>query len=154
MWPQNWGSNPFADGLNQWVWGHGRSGPYSVVWFWIIQSDDTIVASINIVRQGQSVFSTCDPDVLIIRPFDANGRIVYPVPYNTTATLEGIFINVDAGSSIGKFAFTARQSHIVQRRGEPTTYRRWIGDFSGGLQGDGNANSTGYALWEQMGPFA
>lgn len=115
--------------------------------------DNAIVASVNIVRQGQSVLSTCDSDVLTIRPFDADGRVGYRVPYNTTATLEGVFINVDAGSSIGKFAFTARQRRIVEQRGAPTTYTRWTGDLTGELQGDGRANSTGCALWEQMGPF-
>ncbi|ROV96235.1 hypothetical protein VMCG_07725 [Cytospora schulzeri] len=150
---KNWGSNSYADVLNQWYWGHGRSGSYSIVFFWIIQDNGKIVASAYITRDGQIIYSTCDPDSVVIRPFGTGG-IVYPVPFNGSASLEGLYINIDAGEDIGKFAFTAQQTNVIQTDGDPSTYRRWIGSLTGGVQARDGENSTGFALWEQMGPFS
>ncbi|ROV98136.1 hypothetical protein VPNG_08589 [Cytospora leucostoma] len=150
---KNWGTNPYADVLNQWYWGHGRSGPYSVVFFWIIQDNGEIVASAYLARDEHIIYSTCDPTSAVIRPFGKDG-IVYPVPFNGSASLEGLYINIDAGEEIGNFTFTAQQSHVIQSDGDPSTYRRWIGSLKGGVQAPGSENSTGFALWELMGPFS
>lgn len=89
----------------------------------------------------------------MIRPFGAEG-IVYPVPFNGSASLEGLYVSVDAGGDVGRFAFTAQQSNLIQTDDDPSTYRRWIGSFTGGLQDGGEGNRTGIALWEQMSPFS
>ncbi|ROV93912.1 hypothetical protein VSDG_06284 [Cytospora chrysosperma] len=149
---KNWGTNSYSDVLNQWYWGHGRSGPYSVVFFWIIQDNGEIVASAYVTKHDKVIYSTCDPESVVIRPFDTEG-IVYPVPFNGSASLEGLYINIDAGNGTGKFAFTAQRSNVIQTDGNPSTYRRWIGSLTGGAQANGE-NSTGFALWEQMGPFS
>ncbi|KUI73015.1 Hydroxyneurosporene dehydrogenase [Cytospora mali] len=150
---KNWGTNSYADVLNQWYWGHGRSGPYSVVFFWIIQDNGEIVASAYLTQHDQIIYSTCDPDSVVIRPFGTEG-IVYPVPFNGSASLKGLYVNIDAGEDIGQFAFTTLEENVIQTDGNPSTYRRWIGSFTGGLQGRGRENSSGSALWEQMGPFS
>lgn len=123
------------------------------MFFWIIQDNGEVVASAYITQHDQVIYSTCDPNFVVIRPFGTRG-IVYPVPFNGSASLEGLYINIDAGEDIGKFAFTAQQTNVIQSDGDPSTYRRWIGSLTGGLQDNDKENSTGFALWEQMGPFS
>lgn len=123
------------------------------MFFWIIQDNGEIVASAYVTQHDQIIYSTCDSNSVVIRPFGTGG-IVYPVPFNGSASLEGLYINIDAGNETGKFAFTAQQSGVIQTDGDPSTYRRWIGSLTGGVQAHDGETSTGFALWEQMGPFS
>ena len=104
-----------------------------------------ITSSAYITKDSENLYSGCG-DGIIVRPYGEG--VTYPIPANSTAAVEGVTIYVDA-RNVGKFAFTTKQTSLVETLA--SGYWRWIGTFSGGLVG--GLNSTGIALWEQMGPF-
>ncbi|KAH8706049.1 hypothetical protein BGW36DRAFT_272493, partial [Talaromyces proteolyticus] len=71
---KNWSNQPFADAVKSWYWGHGRLGPYSVVWYDAIAADGTEYVSGYAVQNGQVVSSTCSG--VKVRPIGVNSE--YP----------------------------------------------------------------------------
>ena len=58
--PQNWGDQPFVDNVESWLWGHGRLGPYSIVWFDLVHPNGTQYLSAYASQSGTIVSSQCD----------------------------------------------------------------------------------------------
>lgn len=129
--------------MNQWYWGHGRSGELSVVWFYHLNSADQVSASAYIAKNNKIIHAACSG--ITVRPFGKG--VTYPGPPPAEVTIDGYAIHIDAGR-LGEYAFTATATQVL---GVLFGYGRWMGTFEGGRIG--GKNSTGLALWEQMGPF-
>ncbi|KAH8585308.1 hypothetical protein B0O99DRAFT_696652 [Bisporella sp. PMI_857] len=134
-----WGVITAIGGVNQWYWGRGKAGNYSVVWYYVLFPDGTTVTSAYILKDSKVVYAGCD-DKIVVRPYGEG--ITYPISGSFDG-LEGYTINIDAGS-IGKFAFTSQRVHAVG--GTTDMYHRWIGNLTGGIIG--GTNATGPSLWE------
>ncbi|WVF66678.1 hypothetical protein IAT40_001419 [Kwoniella sp. CBS 6097] len=168
---KNWGPYLFGTFIDQWYWGHGRAGPYSVVWFSLIpktgQADTKSLGWVS--KDGEVLYSSCgaggDDTTITVRPYGEG--VVFPIPGpNMTSNIDGFDITFNpsqGGDGYGKgkdrgyaFRFTKK----VYTQADFDQYARWIGTIEGGALagGDGRGggeegNVTGSALCEQMGPF-
>lgn len=140
---QNWGATPFyTGGLNQWYWGHGRLGECSLVWFYVVSQDLSVVASAYVAKDGQIQY--VGEGAIQVRP--TGPGVPYPIPLGFNGTIEGLTIDIDAGD-YGIFNITAQQTNVVA---VTQIYKRWVGTLSGHKAG--GPTQHGIAVWEQMGP--
>ncbi|WVQ94287.1 hypothetical protein IAU59_001366 [Kwoniella sp. CBS 9459] len=159
---KNWGPYLFNSLIDQWYWGHGRAGDYSVVWFYLIPK--TGIADIKalgwVSRNGEVLYSSCaegNDTTITVKPYGEG--VVFPIPGpNMTSDIDGFDITFNPSSDSGKggygkdegFAF--RFTKKIYTQADLDQYARWIGSIEGGPIGD-DKNATGSALCEQMGPF-
>jgi hypothetical protein len=136
---QNWGVQPFAANVDSWYWGHGRLGPYSIVWFDVIGADGNEYVSSYAALDGTIIASSCSG--IKVRPTGENSQ--YP-PVVSAGNPEGFHIDLDLPS--GKvLEVQVTTSLVVVDIG---LYARYTGELSGGVQG--STVYTGVALYEEF----
>ncbi|KAJ7435498.1 hypothetical protein B0H11DRAFT_2257159 [Mycena galericulata] len=57
----NWSPVPFATSLASWYWGHGRIGPYSLVWFDFLDTSGIEHVSAFLFENGAILGASCAP---------------------------------------------------------------------------------------------
>ena len=124
---QNWGVQPFAQNVGSWYWGHGRLGPYSIVWFDVLDPTGTEYVSAYAAQNGSIVSAQCGG--LKVRPAGANST--YP-PVQSSGDPEGFRIELDLGG-VGVLEVNVTNV-LVAVQGEDY-YTRWLGRIEGGLNG-------------------
>ncbi|KAJ6508664.1 hypothetical protein C8R45DRAFT_815150 [Mycena sanguinolenta] len=65
---QGWGPQPFSNTVRSWYWGHGRVGPYSVVWFDIMTPSGTEYVSAYASKGEDVITLSCDSESTRARP--------------------------------------------------------------------------------------
>lgn len=137
---ENWGSQPFTSVVGSWYWGHGRLGPYSIVWFDALSPDGIESVSAYVTLHGRVVASSCTG--IKVRPL---GNATYP-PKAGDAPPAGFGLEIDLGLSQGGLLVVnaTNEVHVVNT----TTYHRWSGRLSGGFQGQ--EQLSGNALYEEF----
>lgn len=73
---KNWADQPFAANVHSWYWGHGRLGPYSIVWFDVVGADGNEYISSYAALNGQIIATSCSPGSIMVRPTGRNSQ--YP----------------------------------------------------------------------------
>jgi hypothetical protein len=86
---KNWGDQPFFDSVGSWYWGHGRLGPYSVVWFDALDINGTEHSSSYVAKDGKILSAGCGDKSVLVRPW--GGDDTYPPP-ETTANPYGFIL--------------------------------------------------------------
>jgi hypothetical protein len=117
---QNWGDVPLGSTFSSWYWGHGRAGPYSVVWFDLLTVNGTEYRSSYVAHCGKILNAACDG--IKVRPFGANSS--YP-PTPTTGSPSGYDIELLVGPDIT----TAKATVTHEFLNAPGLIQRWIGSF-------------------------
>jgi hypothetical protein len=140
---KNWGDVPFTDAVQSWYWGHGRLGPYSLVWFDALSTSGEEYFSGYVTNGTDVIEESCSSASVIVRPFGANSD--YP-PTPQSGVPDGFDITFDLGS-LGTLSVQATTQTILIPGGAGTTYGRYIGPLEGTLDG---VSYTGTALWEQF----
>ncbi|KFY46509.1 hypothetical protein V495_02405 [Pseudogymnoascus sp. VKM F-4514 (FW-929)] len=92
---KNWGDKPFTTHVSSWYWGHGRLGPYSIVWFDVLGKDGTEYFSSYAAKDGKIIVAACGPGTIKVRPTGKNSQ--YP-PKITSGNPEGLHIDLDLGA--------------------------------------------------------
>jgi hypothetical protein len=140
---QNWSDQPFAENVISWYWGHGRVGPYSIVWFDFLATNGVEHVSAYAAKDGKILVSSCDLSSIRVRPTGENAT--YP-PLLTTGPPSGYHITLDLGAEDGvlELDVAAIQSLIAT-----PVYRRWAGNITGAVGTEG-AVEAGVALFEQF----
>ncbi|KAL4957610.1 hypothetical protein BDW69DRAFT_200454 [Aspergillus filifer] len=139
---KNWGDVNFAQQVGTWYWGHGRVGPYSLVWFDYVspkpEQNNRVAAYVS--RGGEILTSHCSG--ITVRPFGENST--YP-PLMSTGAPTGFNISVEIpGGEDMEFAATAK--YIVA--GSPMVgYVRWTGSLEVEVDGE---RMVGETLYEQF----
>jgi hypothetical protein len=136
---QNWGVQPFEANVNSWYWGHGRLGPYSLVWFDVLGADGNEYVSSYAALDGEIIASSCSG--IKVRPVGKNSQ--YP-PVDTTGTPEGYYISLNLPR--GQVLEVNVTTTLVTI--DAGTYARYLGELSGGVQG--STVYSGVALYEQF----
>ena len=137
---QNWGSRPFNDSVIAWYWGHGRLGPYSIVWFDFAPVDGTEIASIYVARNNKIIHTACSTGAVraigdgIVFPPTQTSPI--PAGFNISTTIKGV----------GLLSIQVAHRQVISAAGG--AYGRWIGELSGGFEHD--IIYHGPALYEQF----
>ena len=112
--PQNWGDQPFVENVESWFWGHGRLGPYSIVWFDLIHPNGTQYLSAYVAQNGTIVSSQCDG--IQVQSMDP----------------EGLHIDFDLGDK-GVLGVNVTDIFVTLQGGD--VYTRSLGRLEGGLHG-------------------
>jgi hypothetical protein len=136
---QNWGARSFADNVGSWYWGHGRLGPYSIVWYDALTPAGAEYLSAYVTVGGKIIGSQCSG--ITVRPSGANST--YP-PTLTSGDAEGFHIAIDLGTAGTLTVDVSRQVTLVNT----TAYKRWTGSLRGGIEG--SETWWGAALYEQF----
>ncbi|EXJ70151.1 uncharacterized protein A1O5_06219 [Cladophialophora psammophila CBS 110553] len=125
---KNWGAKRLPSTVTSWYWGHGRVGPYSLVWFDAIAIDGDEYISGYLAKNGTVVSSGCSG--ILVRPTRVNSE--YP-----PAPLQGdpSGFHIEYTTSEGKFVVDV-ENHAVAW--EPPLvsggYTRWTGNITGGFE--------------------
>lgn len=72
---KNWGNQSVIDGPRYTDWGHGRLGPFSVVWYSLFDYAGNESRRSFVTRDdGEVLLVSCDPDALVVRQRGGGGR--------------------------------------------------------------------------------
>lgn len=138
---KNWGAAAVESSARFWYWGHGRVGPYSLVWFDGMTPDGKEYFASLITEQGEIVSQSCEPNSVEVRPWGENAE--FPPVRGATAP-SGYSLRYALGEGS---AFVANFTREVSQT-ETDFYKRMIGSFSGGIEG--GEQYEGRALCDQF----
>jgi hypothetical protein len=122
-----------------WYWGHGRLGPYSIVWFDVLANNGSEYVSSYAAANGSIITSSCSG--IKVRPTGLNSQ--YP-PVITSGNPQGFHIDLDLGSE-GILEIDVTTQVTVA---DVLLYTRWTGTMSGGVKG--GPLYKGVALYEEF----
>ncbi|MCJ1400030.1 hypothetical protein MMC11_003233 [Xylographa trunciseda] len=137
---KNWGDTDFNDNVDSWYWGHGRLGPYSIVWYDGLSPNGLESVSGYVARDGKILGAVCTATT--VRPTGSNST--YP-PSIGVGPPAGLHIEIDLGAE-GKMIVEATSTFNIVNIGG--LYYRWTGSLAGGIEGQ--PSFTGTALWEEF----
>ncbi|MCJ1420335.1 hypothetical protein MMC32_006692 [Xylographa parallela] len=137
---QSWAVTSFTNNVGSWFWGHGRLGPYSVVWWDTLTPAGAEHVSGYVARGGKILGVVCTATT--VRPTGANST--YP-PTIGVGPPEGLHIEINLGSEGSMIVDAATTFNVVDAEG---VYYRSTGTLTGGIEGQ--PSFTGTALWEEF----
>lgn len=119
------------ESVRSWYWGHGRLGPYSLVWFSYLALNDptnaTYVSS-YVAKDGQAIVSSCNTSLLEVRPVGRVGTTGGRYPPHVGDVPEGFRLQFDLGTE-GLLKVNVSAGTVVAGDGE--YYMRWTGNMTG-----------------------
>lgn len=132
---KNWGPQSIIDGPRYWDWGHGRLGPYSIVWYNLLdyhgqESRKSFVYKSNEDGEGEFLLLSCSQDSMKVR--QKGGKAACP-PKTGLLETKGLTINytLDNGK---KFNVDVTTDALV--RDESGAYQRVNSVLKGGIEGE------------------
>ncbi|KZO94778.1 hypothetical protein CALVIDRAFT_565513 [Calocera viscosa TUFC12733] len=137
----NWGNQSFAADLGSWYWGHATFGPWSLVWWDMMDVNGNEHQLGYASYNGQIISNTCAG--ISVRPTGANSA--YPPVAGLLPS--GFYIVYDLGLTNGILVVNTTNTQTVVEY--PGLYSRWVGSVVGGVTGE--TTYTGVALYEEMG---
>ncbi|KAJ7775981.1 hypothetical protein DFH07DRAFT_983139 [Mycena maculata] len=141
---KNWSDQVFAAHVASWYWGHGRVGPYSIVWFDFLDKTGTESVSAYVAKDGKIVAASCTLGSITVRPTGQNAT--YP-PVLSTPNPTGYHIAIDLGEEGTLAVDVTVLTTLITVNPE---YARSIGNVSGTLMPASGAPTmglTGMALF-------
>ncbi|PLB47357.1 hypothetical protein P170DRAFT_478209 [Aspergillus steynii IBT 23096] len=137
---KNWGDQLFSDHVVTWYWGHGRLGPYSLVWFDVLHPSGRKYVSGYVARDGEVVENSCDTEDVQVQPF---GPMVVSPSASDGSSTDGFTVAMELED--GPLRVTVKnRATIVPGK----TYRRWLGSMSGGIVDE--TQYEGVGIWEEF----
>lgn len=127
---KNWGNKSIIDVPRYWDWGHGRLGPYSVVWYNLLDYNGTESRRSFVVKDGEALLKSCSSDVMVVR--QKGGKAAWPP---TTGLLETEGLSVNYTLPDGKTLAIDVTTDIIVRD-ESGAYQRANGALRGGIVGE------------------
>ncbi|KAJ7076688.1 hypothetical protein B0H15DRAFT_941228 [Mycena belliarum] len=132
---KNWSDQIFTTHVASWYWGHGRVGPYSIVWFDFLDRTGTEFVSAYASKDNKIIAATCAPGSIEVRPTGQNAT--FP-PVLNLGGLGRLEVNVTV---------------LVPLIGLNPAYARSFGSISGSIvpvEGHASKPLIGTALLEQF----
>jgi len=136
----NWGDRSWTADLGNWYWGHAHFGPYSIVWFDMMDITGVEHQLGYVAKNGVAIANSCG--AMAVRPTGANSA--YPPVPGLLPT--GFHITYPMGSAGTLQVNITNYNSIVDY---PDLYTRWVGNVVGGVIGQ--TMYTGIGLYEEMG---
>ncbi|KAL0932344.1 uncharacterized protein CTRU02_213297 [Colletotrichum truncatum] len=135
---KNWGNQSIIDGPRYWDWGHGRLGPYSVVWYNLLDYNGNESRRSYVVKDGQVLLVSCNPESMTVR--QRGGKAAWPP---TTGLLETDGLTIQYNLPNGEIlAFNVTTELIV--KDESGIYQRANGLIEGGIVGQETFTGRGH----------
>lgn len=125
---QNWGDRAVPESASQWYWGHGRMGPYSVVFFDSLNVNAKEYNAGFVTDDGRVLEVSCTQKSAVARPWGLNSE--YP-PTAASQPPEGLGLQFQLGDGSNFAANYTSETVIVSIPG----YLRTIGVVEGGIEG-------------------
>ncbi|KAF7362587.1 hypothetical protein MVEN_00607400 [Mycena venus] len=144
---KNWSDQPFTTHVASWYWGHGRVGPYSIVWFDFLDLKGTEFVSAYASKNDKIVAASCTPRSIKVRPTGPNAT--YP-PVLSSPNPSGYHISLDLGAREGSLEIDVTVlANLVDVNPE---YARLLGNMSAELVPPTGRKKyfTGMALFDQF----
>lgn len=138
---KNWGHASVITSPKYWDWGHARSGPYSVVWYDLVDYNNTEHVSAYAVRDGEAIQVSCADTALQVRQCGNNGT--YP-PAAGLAEAKSLTAQFDLGAE-GVLVANVTKGLIVHN---DVVYVRAVGSVNGGIKG--KESFEGRAFFEEF----
>ncbi|KAJ7609990.1 hypothetical protein DFH06DRAFT_1374747 [Mycena polygramma] len=110
---KNWSDLPLVTNLASWYWGHGRIGPYSIVWFDFLALNGTEFVSAYASKDNSILAASCQPGSIRVRPTGKNST--YP-PHISTGPPSGYNITLDMGRE-GLLELNGRVTGVLKAAG-------------------------------------
>ncbi|KAF7308243.1 hypothetical protein HMN09_00672200 [Mycena chlorophos] len=85
---QNWSNVPLVTHVQSWYWGHGRVGPYSIVWFDGLDLNGTEHVSAYVAQDNKISFASCTLGSIQVRPIPDAYPPVVSTPNPTGYTID------------------------------------------------------------------
>ncbi|RSL41030.1 hypothetical protein CEP53_013011 [Fusarium sp. AF-6] len=126
---KNWGNQSIIDGPKYWDWGHGRFGPYSVVWYNLLDYQGKETRRSFVVKYGKVLMVSCDPKSMQAR--QKGGKAAWPP---TTGLLETDGLSILYTLPDGQELVVNVTTEIIVRD-ESGAYQRANGIIKGGIKG-------------------
>jgi hypothetical protein len=139
---KNWGSQPFINAVESWTWGHGRLGPYSLVWFDALDWENKEYVSAYVARGGKVLSASCHGHSVKVRPTGPGTATTYPPTANSTIPT-GYKVQFELPEGL----LTVHLSNDVFLVHDPS-YLRWKGTMRGSFAH--GPSFEGHGLWEQF----
>ncbi|KAH8888945.1 hypothetical protein GQ53DRAFT_723713 [Thozetella sp. PMI_491] len=79
---KNWGDRTVLKSPKYWDWGHARLGPYSLVWYDLLDYNNMEYRRSYIAKDGEIIALKCDDTAVTIRPLGGNST--WPSPEGLT----------------------------------------------------------------------
>ncbi|KAF7308245.1 hypothetical protein HMN09_00672400 [Mycena chlorophos] len=134
---KNWANIPFTTHVQSWYWGHARVGPYSIVWFDMLDLNNTEHVSAYVSRGDEILVGSCNPGTIQVRP----QPMAYP-PTLSTPDPTGYQISIPSE----KMQVTV--GGLVPLIGANPEYVRFFGNLTAVVDGGKVYHGTG--LMEQF----
>ena len=141
---KNWADAPFVADITTWYWGHGRLGPYSVVWFDTLDTNGKEHVSGYVAKDSVVLTASCANDAASVRPIGKNSQ--FP-PTIVTGNPDGFHVTIDLGQH-GTLVFDVFARSILLGGTPNFPFIRWAGSMTGGIKG--GQNYTGTALYDEF----
>ncbi|KAF7323312.1 hypothetical protein HMN09_00112000 [Mycena chlorophos] len=135
---KNWAGVPFATDVQSWYWGHARFGPYSIVWFDMLDLNGTEHVSAYVARDDKIELASCVPNAIKVRPVPD----VYP-PTLSTPDPTGYQISIESAPKMN-----VTIGSLVRLVADIPSYGRFSGNVTAVVEGGKVYHGTG--LMEQF----
>lgn len=139
-----WGDAPLISNVNLWYWGYARFGPYSIVWFDILDRENmTEYASGYVSREGKVLLSSCEPGAVTVRPWGTNSK--FP-PDVSTGLMQGLYAQFKLLDGQTLSANITTDTVVFYAHGISA---RMLGTVVGGID-ESNESHEGRTLFEEL----
>lgn len=131
-----------------WDWGHARVGPYAIVWYDLLDYNDTEHTYAYVYKDGEEPFVGCGDNTLKVRQWGpANMTYDYP-PTNKLGLLANNGLLVDYELASGEKLFFNVTTTAIIKTETGNVYSRGVGHVEGGLVG--GTIYSGRAFYEEF----
>ncbi|KAH8805358.1 hypothetical protein F5884DRAFT_679389 [Xylogone sp. PMI_703] len=144
---KNWGLKPLPDAVGSWYWGHARLGPYSIVYFDVLQRDSSEIVSAYLSKEGKVVSLGCSG--LKVRPIGTE----FP-PTVTTPVPEGFTLEYQTESGTLVANLTGSTAWVAPLDHPGWGYDRFSGVIQGGFKGQEQFSGPAVFEWIRFLPLS
>lgn len=138
---KNWGDKTVLKSPKFWDWGHTRLGPYSLVWYDLLDYNDTEYHRSYIAKDGEIIELSCDDDAVVTRPL---GNATWP-PRDGLTKIPGVQSTFQLPDGTN-FEVNVTTESLTYDKG---VYTRAVGVATGRISGS-NETYTGKAFYDEF----
>jgi hypothetical protein len=125
---KNWGDKSVITSPKYWDWGHAQLGPFSLVWYDLLDYNNTEHSYAYVAKHGNITLTSCAKNAVIVRQWGTN--TTYPPTFGIQKA-DGLTARFDLGGGQVLVANLTKEE-IVHHE---TVYDRALGSVTGGIEG-------------------
>lgn len=139
---KNWGDKTVLKSPKFWDWGHARVGPFSVVWYDLLDYNNTEYRRSYVAKNNEIVALSCTGEAVVTRPWGNN--VTWP-PADGLGAVAGVVSAFDLGD--GKTLMVNVTKEVVTY--DALVYTRAVGSAKGWILGE-NETWEGKSFFDEF----